>query len=570
MKTKFMMAAVLAAVTASATNYSWKTAVDGEISDSTKWTPQGEPTAEDLLIIGSNPDTLGSTPFTISLSENRTYGSIFTYTGHYTWDLGGHTLSLANWNALLGRSCYPAQWDDWAAITITNGTMNVSDTFQIYPNFGNTGYATVSGPDTVVNAKIFSFGGYQSTMTVSCGAKINTLSTGTDVFFGDRGGYNVIKFTGAGTEYNMDNGLKLGNTAYNADYVGLNQLIVEKGATFNGKGYIYVGHDSGGKGPTEFRIQDGGRFSQKALLNIGTWSSDQRVVVTGTDTAASITNGAIYICDQSATNCQLVVSDHARFDFHTCANGDTDININGCGGGQLIVEDGAEFHIWSRYNGGTIGQYQDVLIGNKTASAGGKDSKLIVRNGALWKAEDRSTTTIGSKAPNCELVVSNATFDTSTTDSNVLMGNIADAINSILRLQGDNAIFKAFTIKFGYAPKIIFEPGTNGFNNIPLELTKNVYYNKGNDYVAPAEEEPELILDVTNWKPSVKGEKTLIQTHRNTYLWEKGTNAMTRLVANAKIIPAKRADQFRIYLTDNLEQVKVAYNGNQGFTFFVR
>ena len=561
-----------------ATEFMWKAAVDGEISDPNMWNQAASPETGDSLVWGTSPNPYGNTPFTVYLDADRSYASASPRTGQVTFDLRGHSLSLVNWTALTYRNWATA--GIWAGTTISNGTLNVTDLFQPnYPAPDHVGTVRIAEANTVVNAKKFYFGGMDATLTVSDGAKINTQDAANcqDQLLTGKAGRNTVTFTGQGTEYNMKGGLQLGNNAYTAGqgYEGLNALVIEKGATFNADGYIQVGWNSNGQNPTEIRIQDGGVMYKNGFLNIGTWSSDSRVIVTGEHSFASITNGAIYICDQSTTNCQLVVSDHAKFEFHTCMNGDNDINVNGCGGARLIVEDGAEFTIHNHYNGaGDVpGPYQEVRVGNRKTSTA-KDAKIIVRNGATWKVVGRSTMYLGDGDFGAELVVSNATFDAGTTDSDLKMAvgegyAFTEDTQTTLRLQGDDVLAKFFTIRLGFAPHIILEPGANGFNQTPLQLTKNVYW-KTDGYVPSPEEEPELVLDVTNWKPMHSGEKTLIQTDRNAYRWDYGTNAMKRLVANARVIPADRADKFRIFLTDNLDAVKVAYKSHAGLLMILR
>ena len=566
---------------ASATDYIWKAAVDGEISDGTKWNPEASPASTgDVLIWGKNPNPYGNTSFTVYLDANRSYDQINPKAGQVTFDLKGYTLSVGNWYALPEISL--AVDDIWAGTTVSNGTLDVSGTLRFcYPGHGYACNVNVFGDNTIVNAKELVFGGLDSTMVVGDGAKINSLSTGSDTFFEGRGGRNTVIFTGEGTEYNMNGGLKLGNNAYTAglEVEGLNQFVVEKGAVFNANAYIQVGHNQNSRNPTEILIRDGGVMNKSVFLNIGTWASESRMIVSGSDTKVVLTNAPIYICDQSTTNCQLVVTDHAKFEFHTAGHSDTDISVNGFGGGRLIVEDGAEFTIHNHYNNaqGAAGPYQDIWVGNRSGM--GSDAKIIVRNGATWKVEGRSTLHIGCGDHGSELIVSNATFDAYTTDSDLYLACNGSSstykdwtvdTDATLRLQGDDAIVKFFSIRFGYAPSIVLEPGPNGFNQTPITLVKNVFWRNYDYEPTSTDEDPELVLDVTNWKPMSKGEKTLIQTDKTKWYWAKGTNAMKRLVANARVIPAARAAMFRVFLTDDLEALKVEYKSHAGLIILLR
>lgn len=559
-----------------ATDFVWKSAVDGEISDPAMW-DQGDASPAvtgDALIWGKDPNPYGNTPFTVSLSEDRSYGTIFPKAGQVTFDLGGHSLSVSSWEALTYR-----RWATdgiYAGTTISNGALTVSNTFRpCYPAPDHAGVVKVVGPNTVVTAGYFEFGGLDSTMTVDGGAKVKTGTARHDALFSGKGGRNTLTYTGSGTEYEMHGGLEIGNNGYTAGCEGTNALVIEKGAIFSANGFIRVGASGDGRNPSEIRVQDGGVMRSCAFLNIGTWASDSRMAVTGKDSFASITNGSIYVCDQQTTNCQLVVSDGAKFEFHTSEKSDTMITVNGYGGGRLIVEDGAVFEVHNHYStpDGAPGPYQTVKIGNRKGL--GSDAKVIVRNGAIWRVVGRSSTYIGCGDPGAELVISNATFDAGTTDSvlHIATGEnypFTEDTHATLRLQGDDAVARFFSIHLGYAPHIVLEPGENGFNQTPITLTKNVFYKEYEYVPESADEYPELVLDVTNWKPVGHGERTLIQTDRTSYRWHDGTNAMKRLVSNAKVVPQSRAQDFEVYLSEDLTLVKVKYHVRRGLVVSVR
>ena len=199
-------------------------------------------------------------------SNGNIWFAIYILRGGF-WDFGSYSVGINSKDRFDGPT--------GCSLTIDGGAVLVcGQLLGAATQAGRTANIRVDGEGTVVTSgsfRVSNYNGYQNTATVANGAKIVLTGTGEDVLaidYGNGGGNSLIVTNGAGVIKQSGN-KKITIGRQGSD----NRMAVESGSSVQIHGSVYFGHAD----------------SSNANASMG-----NRIVVRGTDSSMSVTEGTMY------------------------------------------------------------------------------------------------------------------------------------------------------------------------------------------------------------------------------------------------------------------------------------
>lgn len=611
-RTGVMALAVALAGVALAESYSWKELASGSFGESANWTPEGVPgtTAADTAkvvfynkrgdVTISDSAAAGARTFaSFDYGENSVNRQSWVNT---TFDLGGNTWNVTgDWTQYTLGTFNNVLYNP--EITFADGTINVVGNMKAPRGGGEYGgRVSFVGPLTVTAANLI-FGGNGTTVVISNGAHLVTAGT---LAFPDycyatyfaNGCCGRMLVEGAGTSVSCK---EFRVCPPGGQYYGDSRVCVTNGAAVNVSGVLHVG--SAGDAATAlslsnvFTVAKGGTVnvslqSKGYGLFLGSKGSFNEFNVIGEGAVLAITNAQWYVGNNalSTSNVLRVAKGGKMLVSAPVGVGyDPVSGFLGYGVGQrIVVEDGGSIEFSSGKDASGNKQLLGLRIGHGDTASGhqlfiGHNGYVGLEGNPSANGDHRLRTYIGCNfnaygsifskgGSDCEMVVSNGTYNGWSSDCMISLGSPADDVRAKLRIMGDDAKVLAISCDMGRGSVIEFTPGPNGFKNIPLRMGRNFQWLNNVEQMAPGTE-PKVVVDVKDWKPVAhKADIELVRAagEITTWNWEAGTNVLKTVVAKAEIRNAREGERWTVYATDDLKHIRLSFKRDRGLAIVIR
>ena len=548
-----------------ATDYTWREAVDGEISNPDVWAPSGVPGEGDQAKFAEQG------AYCATESADRTVGSVSVTNADVTIDLGGKSWTLTG-----PLSTYNGASD--AALTrttISNGTLDVQHgsaadasglIVSLQDSVSTKGNLRITGKNTSVTTKALWMGGVNGSFTLDGGAKCDVAG---EVRWGgvyQGGSDNRITIIGERTRFRQT-----ANGGFTGNNIGARaKFYFADGADLYFNSLFYLSGGYGGQW-NELWVTNGSHVVFGNGLAVGHAANGRSVhanvaCIAGEGTAVTVT-GALYVATSAISNL-FHVTDCAVV-TQTVDWGTTDVYCGwdgyaegqGCGN-EFRVDNGGEYHCVPSPNG----SYYSVYMGGGSFSCGnrifvGADAKFVI-------SRANNDCRIGYNGGHDNgIVVSNGTFDV-TTGWRMYFGcsDMSPAVcgsGNYIEFFGDHPLaYLGEIMAFNSGSKLVFHVEQTGYAVAPLTIR----YTASNTSEVPAQ----LVLDVTNWVPEKKTVIPLVQSIGGDWFVEYNKPLMEELVNNVTLVGTEHPEWYTVSLSADNKTVQLQCKPEKSLVLFLR
>lgn len=547
-----------------ATDYTWREAVDGEISNPDVWAPSGVPGEGDQAKFAEQG------AYCATESADRTVGSVSVTNADVTIDLGGKSWTLTG---PLSTYCGLSE-AVLTRTTISNGTLNVNHgstdnasgiIVSLKDSIATKGNLRITGKNTSVATKALWMGGMNSLFALDGGAKCEVAGEVRWGGNGQGGGGNEVLIAGEGTRFRQT---ALGSLTGNNVGDRLKFYFVD-GADVSFCSMFSLSAGYGGRW-NEMWVTNGSQVVFCNNLAVAQNANGRKVHenvcrIAGEGTMVSVT-GLLYVA-QSAISNRLHITDHAVV-TQTVNSGATmmycgwDGSSAGLGcGNEIRVDNGGEYYCVPSPSA----TYHSLYMGGGAYSCGnrifvGSDAKFVISRAS-------NDCRIGYAGGHDNgIVVSNGTFDV-TTGWKMYFGwtDKTPAVcgsGNYVEFYGDHPIaYFGEVPAFNTGSKVIFHVEQNGYAVAPL----NLRYPACNTSDIPAQ----LVLDVTNWAPEAVTSIPLVQTMRDVDA-SRNKPLLEELLNNVTFIGAKHPESYTVSLSADSKTLCLQYKQRKGLVLIFR
>lgn len=567
----FALLAALSAGLASATDYRWASAQNGDFGTAANWSPStGVPGGSDKAIF----DVDGA--YIVTETEaTRTIGSVNVTNADVTVSLGGNAWTVNGPWSTYNRTADAAT----TFTTISGGTLDVqdgsaSDSSGIIVSLKNSnitkGNLRITGANTRVTTGALWMGGASGSFTLDSGAACDVAG---DVHWGGigaGGSDNTVTITGAGTTFRQTAaGSNTGNIIGDS-----NKVYFADSASAYFTSTYYLSGTYGGRW-NELWITNGASvvFGDGLVVSYNQ-NGDKRTItsnvctIAGADTQVIVTN-SLWV-SQSATSNSLHITDRAVVMQRGEVEDSVTIGRNGdaldraCGN-EFRVDEGAEYHCVRGIR--SVSTYLNLYLGSGEYSHG---NRIFVGAGSTFEIArpNGNLTAVGYNGGHDNgIIVSNGTFNISTMSWHLKFGTSANdstpcGSGNYVEFYGDHPLVYMGTLTFNTGSKLIYHIDADGYAVAPM----NFRCTATNTSAAPAR----LVLDVANWQPKCKTTIPLAVTMRDADI-DNNKALLDELIANVELKGTKHQDYYTLSLSpDNKTLLLTCTPKGFGFLLILR